>query len=203
LRRHRPCASSPSRNTSPTWHCRARMPWPRFAVTRGSPTSSNDWRTSGEEGCATWTRPRSTSRSSPTPCLARSASWEQEQSNARQRSTTHSFPPLQCALAVLGADRIIFSVDYPYTERSRTSAARQRADRRRGSGEDRARQRGTATPPVKADALFLDGGTGHVVMNSPFRTVDATCWRRTCWVWALVRAVPQELMSSLWAGATA
>ncbi|NKE56656.1 amidohydrolase [Lentzea sp. PSKA42] len=26
-----------------------------------------------------------------------------------------TFPPLQCALAVLGADRIIFSVDYPYT----------------------------------------------------------------------------------------
>lgn len=26
-----------------------------------------------------------------------------------------TFPPLQCALAVLGADRIIFSVDHPYT----------------------------------------------------------------------------------------
>jgi predicted TIM-barrel fold metal-dependent hydrolase len=27
-----------------------------------------------------------------------------------------TFPPLQCALSVVGADRLIFSVDYPYTD---------------------------------------------------------------------------------------
>lgn len=27
-----------------------------------------------------------------------------------------TFPPLQCALSVIGADRLIFSVDYPYTD---------------------------------------------------------------------------------------
>ena len=26
------------------------------------------------------------------------------------------FPPLQCALSVVGVDRLIFSVDYPYTD---------------------------------------------------------------------------------------
>jgi hypothetical protein len=27
-----------------------------------------------------------------------------------------TFPPLQCALSVVGVDRLIFSVDYPYTD---------------------------------------------------------------------------------------
>jgi uncharacterized protein len=28
----------------------------------------------------------------------------------------HTVPPLQCALSVMGVDRILFSVDYPYAD---------------------------------------------------------------------------------------
>ena len=33
-----------------------------------------------------------------------------------------TFPPLQCALAVVGTDRLIFSVDYPYTDNASARA---------------------------------------------------------------------------------
>jgi uncharacterized protein len=33
-----------------------------------------------------------------------------------------TFPPLQCALSVLGVDRLIFSVDYPYTDNASARA---------------------------------------------------------------------------------
>ena len=33
-----------------------------------------------------------------------------------------TFPPLQCAISVLGVDRLIFSVDYPYTDNASARA---------------------------------------------------------------------------------
>ena len=73
--------------------------------------------------------------------------------------TTSGFftnPTLRCALDVIGEDRVMFSVDHPFSRQPRRDAlARGGADRRRGPGEGRARQCRPA--PEAARAAPADG----------------------------------------------
>ena len=60
-----------------------------------------------------------------------------------------SLPPVMCTVQVLGMDRVLFSVDYPFgAQRGRPRHARHAAAQPAGQGQDRGRQRRARAGPA-------------------------------------------------------